>query len=285
MNGYENFYAGAFFFALMTFGALLKLDATIGWTCGAVCAVAGAVCLRIALNKSAQAAEEDHQRMEIQFQQLRTKIIETSAATVEAMNSVNDAAQFVQENLPIIRVRLAELDSLSKLVETAEAIRSAVEVLDENFSALNVELEKISVAIREQGNSSAVAEELKNLTAIADANKSSLQTVTKLLQLVGQMLKNQPYDKDLNSINATLDKLIKTGADNRKADLQNIVKHLQLLEQTLKNRPYAKDLSSISATLNKLVEVTADAAKPKESALTEQDLSLLKQIAAKIKIR
>ena len=238
MNGNENFYAGAFFFALISLGALLKLDATTGLTCGAACAVAGAVCLRIALVKSAQAAEEDHQRMEIQFQQLRTKIIETSAATVDAMTSVNDAAQLVQDNIQVIRVRLAELDSLSKLVESAEAIRSAIAVLDENFSALNVELEKISAAIREQGDSSAVADELKKLTAIADANKSSLQTVTKLLQLLGQMLKSQPYTKDLNSISATLDKL---------------------------------------------VEVTA--AKPKESALTEQDLSLLKKIAAKINIR
>ena len=330
MNGYENFYAGAFFFAVMAFGALLKLDASIGWAIGAGCALAGALCLRMALNKSAQAAEEDHQRMEIQLQQLRTKIIETSNATVEAMSSVNDAGQLVQDNIQVIRVRLAELDSLSKLVENAEAIQAAINMLDENSSALNVELEKISVAISEHANPPIVVDELKKLNAIADENKSNLQNVAKLLQIVGQSLKNQPYAKDLNAITATLDKLVKITADDNKADLQNISKLVQTVEQSLKNQPYAKDLNAIAATLDRLVQFTdeynkvdlqnilrlvqlveqsldnqpytkelsvinmtlerliqvvVDAAKTKESALTDQDLSLLKKIASKINIR
>ena len=258
MNGYENFYAGAFFFALISLGALLKLDASIGLALGAGCALVGALCLRMALNKSAQAAEEDHQRMEIQLQQLRTKIIETSNATVEAMTSVNEAGQLVQDNIQVIRVRLAELDSLSKLVENAVAIQGAINMLDENSSALNVELEKISIAISEHANPPIVVEELKKLTAIADENKSNLQNVAKLLQIVGQSLKNQPYAKDLTDLNATLDKLVKITADDNKADLQNISKLVQAVEQSQKNQPYAKDLNAIAATLDKLVKITAD---------------------------
>ena len=75
MNGSENGYAGALFFALMSFGALLKFEEFIGWFIGAGCAVLAAICLRMALIKSAQATEEDHQRMEIQLQRKSSKKI------------------------------------------------------------------------------------------------------------------------------------------------------------------------------------------------------------------
>lgn len=251
MNGSENAYAGAFFLALMSFGALLKLDDMTALIVGGLCAVAGAICLRQALNKSAQAAEEDHQRVEIQIQQLRNKIAENAAAGTEAMRAVNEAAQLVQENISIIRVRVAELDNLTKLAADVADIRSNMAVFDENFSALNVELEKISVALRERDESpiaaedlkkftETVAEDLKLLTEIADADKSNLQTVVKLVQFVGQ---------------------------------------------TLKNQTYARELSNINTSLVKLIKAANDAAKPRESALNEQDLESLKKIAAKIKTK
>ena len=99
MNGSENSYAGAIFFALMSLGAFLKLDDTNGLIVGAVGALLAAISLRRALIKSAQAAEEDLQRIEIQFQQLRNKITETAESTATAMESVNVAAQLVRENI------------------------------------------------------------------------------------------------------------------------------------------------------------------------------------------
>ena len=113
MNGSENCYAGALFFALISLGAILKVDDVFGWLIGAGCALLAAISLRRAMVKAAQAVEEDHQRMEIQFQQLRSKVIETSEANITAMNSVNDAAKLIQENMEVIRVRLAELDNLT----------------------------------------------------------------------------------------------------------------------------------------------------------------------------
>ena len=70
MNGNENAFAGAMFFALMSLGAVLKIDdIMIGGAIGAGCALLATIFLRLALNKSAQASEEDHQRMEISSEQ------------------------------------------------------------------------------------------------------------------------------------------------------------------------------------------------------------------------
>ena len=191
MNGSENGYAGALFFALMSLGALIKLDDIIGLIVGAVCAILSAISLRLAVIKSAQAVEEDHQRIEIQFQQLRSKVNEASAVNAEAMNSVNDAAQLVKENLQVIRVRLAELDNLTQIAEDSQLLRSTLANFGENSSAINSELEK----------------KFEQLNEIETANKASLQTILKLVQLVAQLIKNQTYSKDLEKINSSLVRL------------------------------------------------------------------------------
>ncbi|MBR6889289.1 MAG: hypothetical protein IKN16_12735 [Selenomonadaceae bacterium] len=187
MGGSEDNFAGALFLSLISLGAFLKLDDLIGWFSGAVFAILAAASLRKALSKAAQATEDDYQRIEIQFQQLRNKINETAAVTAEAMDSVNAAAQLVQENLQVIRVRLAELDNLTQIAESSKALNATVSNFGENSSALNSELEK--------------------LNAISSANKASLQTILKLLQLVAQLLNNQPYAKDLEKINSSVELL------------------------------------------------------------------------------
>ena len=210
MNGSENGYAGALFFALMSLGALLKLDDTDGWIVGVICAVFAAISLRLALVKAAQAVEENHQRMEVQFQQLRSKIIETSTATVEAMSSVNDAAKLARDNLQTIRVRLAELDNLTQLAESVAEIKMTIAGLEENSVALNVILEK----------------DFEQFRTIEEMNKESLQTVLKLLQLIAQLMKNPAYTKDLEKINSSFEKLavrleenISSSTDLSKQDL------------------------------------------------------------------
>ena len=251
MNGSENGYAGALFFALISLGALLKIDDAAGLIVGAVCALLAAVSLRRALVKTAQANEEDHQRIEIQLQQLRSKFGETSSTNVEAMNSVSDAAQVLQENMQVIRVRLAELDNLTQLAKSAEDIRLTIAGMDENSAALNAELEKILLAVQAQEKPSdappelesiaVLADELKKLNAIEETNKASLQTVLKLLQLIGQMLKSPTYAKDLEKINSAMEKLIVlNGGDPKPED---------------------------------------------PPPLDEQDLTLLKKIAAKINLK
>ncbi|MBQ7454111.1 MAG: hypothetical protein IJS69_03565 [Selenomonadaceae bacterium] len=236
MNGSENGYAGALFFALISFGALLKIDDVIGWSVGAVSALLAAISLRRALVKSAQSIEEDHQRMEIQFQQLRNKVIETSAANLTAMTSINDTSQVVQENLRAIYVRLKELEKLNTLAK--------------NSAATYDELKKFSVEVKSKSDSSEILDELKKISALEEENKANLQTVLKLLQIVGQMMKSSPYAKELKKISASLEK---------------IAEHSAVESVEISAPPPEEIPSSEGMTDNR------------------QDLSLRKKIAAKIK--
>ena len=259
MNGSENSYAGAIFFALMSLGAFLKLDDSTGWIFGVTCALFAAILLRRGFVKTSQSVEENHQRMEVQFQQLRNKIAETVDPTVTAMNSVNNAAQFVQENMQILTVRLDglkgldklnglnkldELEGLTRLTENFEAIRSIVAMLEENSSALNAELEKFFIAIQNHESFATITEELRKISAIDATNCENIQNVVDMLQYFGQSLQNSTYAADLNRLIASVD--------------------------------------SLNEKINELVKINAAIAKGNSLALDAEDLDLLKKIAEKI---
>ena len=297
MNGSENGYAGALFFALIGLGALLKIDDAAGLIVGAGCALLAAVSLRRALVKTAQANEEDHQRIEIQLQQLRSKFGETSSTNVEAMSSVSDAAQLLQENMQVIRVRLAELDNLTqlakstediqtqltelnaltKLAKNAEDINAAVASLEENSSALNVELEKIVTALQTQEQAAApeLVDELKTLNATVKSNEANLQTVLKLLQVIGQMMKTPTYSKDLDAL--------RTSLDTAQKELSELVRINGGLSKNFSTT--IDDLRIDVARLTARRETFNAPLIEEKPALSEQDLSLLKQIAAKINLK
>ena len=301
MNGSENGYAGALFFALVSLGAILKVDDVIGLFVGAASALFAAVSLRRALVQSAQAAEEDHQRIEIQLQQLRRKVSETSSLNAAAMTSVNDAAQLVQENLQVIRVRLGELDNLSDLSRNAEGIRSSLASLEENSAALTATLEKFlsSVAAQEKSADStelvvqsfgALAEEVKLFNETSAANKHSLQTVLKLLQLVAQVVKNPAYAKSLEKIGSSVETIstrtaafdaLKTSADDAQKNLAELVRINTSLAKNFSST--LDDLRFDVAKLSAKLEAINSA--DKHAALTDQDINLLKKIAAKINLK
>ena len=267
MNGSENGYAGALFFALISLGAVLKVDNFTGIMIGAGGAILAAISLRYALNKSAQATEENHQRMEVQFQQLRTKIIETSSETSTAMNSLGEVAQLLQDNLKIIRTQSKNLENLISLVKSFEEINltlaslkensSALNVeIEENFSALNIELEKdfsalnaelknFSIAIQSQEKFSD-SEGLKKLIALEETNKANLQSVLKILNFVAQVMKAPAYGKSLEKINSTIEKLA-----------------------AQKNPTYTEELTEIHSALENLgtLKISADDANKNLSEL------------------
>ncbi len=301
MNGSENGYAGALFFALVSLGAILKVDDVVGLFVGAASALFAAVSLRRALVQSAQAAEEDHQRIEIQLQQLRRKVSETSSLNAAAMTSVNDAAQLVQENLQVIRVRLGELDNLSDLSRNAEGIRSSLASLEENSAALTATVEKFlsSVAAQEKSADStelviqsfgALAEEVKLFNETSAANKHSLQTVLKLLQLVAQVVKNPAYAKNLDKIGSSVETIsthttaldaLKTSADDAQKNLAELVRINTSLAKNFSST--LDDLRFDVAKLSAKLEAINSA--DKHAALTDQDINLLKKIAAKINLK
>ena len=246
MNSSENAYAGALFFALVSLGALLKLNDIAGCLIGAGSALLAAISLRRALVKAAQDNEENFQRMEIQFQQLRSKIIETSEVNITAMTSVNNAAQLVQDNMQVIRVMLADLAQLTQFAELTEEFQSTIASLDENSAALNLTLE------REFGKLHAVEAAITSL----DENSAALNLTME-----------REFEK-LRMIEET-----------NKECLQNILKLLQVLQ----NPAYTQDMEKINSSINKLSEQFKNLIEGSQPALNQKDLNLLKKIAAKIK--
>ena len=236
MNGSENSYAGALFFTLISLGALLKLNDVAGCLIGAGSALLAVISFRRALVKSAQAAEEDHQRMEIQFQQLRSKIMETSEANIKAMTSVNDAAQLVQENMSVIRERLSELDNLSRLTENSEEIKTNVISLEENSSAQIVQLEK----------------EFERLRTVAESGTENLQAVLNLLQVIAQLIKK--IDSSADTINEHVAVLgeLKT-IDNLRLDVARLNERLESYE----NLPLDASLNLSRQDLSVLKRIAA----------------------------
>ena len=235
MNGSENGYAGALFFALITLGALFKIDDVASYAIGAGGAILAAMSLRHALNKSAQAAEENHQRMEVQFQQLRTKIIDASSASITATNSLNDVAKLLQDNLKTIREQSTSLDNLINLVKGFDEINLTLASLEENSAALNVELEKNAIALNGELEKNAIAlngelekifvaiqsqekfsdsEGLKKLIALEETNRANLQSALKILSFVTQMMKTPAYTRSLDKINTTVERLAAQAENN-----------------------------------------------------------------------
>ena len=308
MNGSENGYAGALFFALISLGALFKLDDVIGLIVGAASALFSAISLRRAMTKAAQAAEEDHQRMEIQLQQLRSKIMETSAVSIEAMNAIIETAHLLQDNLQVIRVRLAELDNLTPLAKYAEEINAsmtglaelreqlaelnnltllakhaeeintAVASLEENSVALNAELEKIIIALQtqEQSVTPELVDELKQLNETDKSSDTNLQTVLKLLQVIGQMLKNPSYAKDLDEL--------KTSVEAVNKELSELVRINGGLSKN-----FTTTIDDLRIDVARLTERRETHNTPRleepQPVLSEHDLTMLKRIVAKINLK
>ena len=263
MNGSENGYAGAIFFALMSLGAIFKLDDVIGLVVGAAGAVFAAISLRRALVKAAQAAEEDHQRMEIQLQQLRSKIMETSAASVEAMTSVNEAmssitktAHLLQDNLQVIRVRLAELDNLTPLAKSAEEIQTQLVALD-NLMPLVKSTEEIHAQLAGLETVRAQLDELNNLTHLAKNAEAINASVASLEE--NSFALNAELEKIIVTLQAQeqaspefLDELRKlnTVEKDNAENIQMVLKLLQVIGQMLKTPSYAKDFDALKTSIN-----------------------------------
>lgn len=219
MNGSENGFAGALFFSLIALGAILKIDDVAGLAVAAVSAIAAATSVRRAIINAAEAAEDDHQRIEIQFQQLRQKINEGYTATAEAMNAVTETSNALQENLQGIRSRLAGLDNLTVLTETVSAVGAALKSIEDSNASTEINVRRLGekfsdVANAVEKNSETVNELSKNLSAdfeklqkVGEENKSAIQTEVKLLGVVGQLLKNPATVKNLETLQTSLDEV------------------------------------------------------------------------------
>ena len=215
MNGSANGFAGALFFSLVAIGVILATGDIIGWGIGAVSALFAAISLRSAFIQSAEAAEEDHQRIEIQFQQLRQKVGENSSSnsSMAMVQSMTEISETVQDNLHGMRSRLSALDNLQVIAETNSAIGAALKNIEDNTKLTEKSLQKVAAKIEEtsgevQKVSKSLAKNLETLCSLGENNKATLQTGIKLMQVFGQILKNHAFAKELEKISASTEKII-----------------------------------------------------------------------------
>ena len=215
MNGSANGFAGALFFSLVAIGVILAVGDIIGWGIGAVSAIFAAVSLRSAFIQAAEAAEEDHQRLEIQFQQLRQKVGENSSSGSMARvnQSILEISETVQDNLHGMRSRLSALDNLQIIAETNAAIGAALKNIEDNTKLTEKSLQNVAEKLGEtsgeiQKVSKNLTKNLDTLCSLGENNKAALQTGIKLMQVFGQILKNPAFAKDLEKISASNEKII-----------------------------------------------------------------------------
>ena len=287
MNGSENAYAGALFFALISLGAVLKIDdIMIGGGVGAACALLAAIFFRIAINKSAQAAEEDHQRMEVQFQQLRTKIIEATESSLNTVNSLGEVTQLLQKNLQLMNNKQTELNNLTKLAKNIELIYLTLVELNNkqfepnNFSELAKNVESINLNLAELNNKNFEPNNFGELVENVEAIKSSIVgleensfAVNTGLEKISVAVQNQKKSSDSDEFK----KLIQI-EDTNKANLQTALKILHVIAQIVRNTSYEKDLEKINSSLENLamphevfdeIKISIDAAQKNLSEIVK----------------
>lgn len=214
MNGSANGFASALFFSLVAIGVILAVGDVVGWGIGAVSAIFAATSLRHAFIQAAEAAEEDHQRIEIQFQQLRQKVGENSSSgSVTMTRTISEISETVQENLHGMRSRLAVLDNLQIIAETNSAIGAALKNIEDNTKLTEKSLRNVAVNLNETSGeikkiSKNLSQNLETLCTLGENNKAALQTGIKLMQVVGQILKNPAFAKDIEKLSESAKKIL-----------------------------------------------------------------------------
>lgn len=253
MNG-ANGFAGALFFALVSIGIILSVEGVIGWAVGAISAILAAASLRNALIQTAEANEEDHQRIEIQFQQLRNKVSESSAASSMAMHSITETTDIVQENLNAIRSRLGGLDNLLVVAETTAAMGAALKSIEDNTRTTENALQNISANLDKNFEvlnklSEDFNKHMETLCSLGENNKTATQTGIKLMQVFGQILKSPGFAKDLSKLSESAETLIKKS--DSLDDLKNI-----LSESKMELAALAVAVEGISEQNSAVIEVS-----------------------------
>lgn len=306
MNGSANGFAGALFFSLVAVGIVLSLEGILSWIIGIFSAMFAAVSLRKALVQMAEAAEEDHQRIEIQFQQLRRAVGDSSSSNSLAMDSISEISGTVQENLHGMRSRLATLDNLQTIAETNAAMGSVLKNIEDNtkstkkfFAELGEKIEKSFLIMTK------ISENMEKISAAGEANKIALATNVKLLQALGQILKNPSFAKEVEKISEKINlldeiqknlsesgesitALVKISAEmsQNNSKLENFGIVSEKIVSSTENltemfNEVKKEISELTKKIeayNGLTKATLD----QYSNLTEQDVRILEKIAEKV---
>ena len=234
----ENSTAGAVFFALMSIGALIKGDELIGIGLGALCAIISAFFIKKSIMQAAMEQEENHQRLEIQFQQLRHKLGDGGSSDEDTIRAITNGSDRLEEELQVIRDKLDRLDPLMEIAESNKYIKTAISALAESSQTVQEVLQKLAenseaetkllkVTVEKMSGFeekfTTLEENSKKLNELTESSQTTVQTGLKLMQVIGQMLKAPPFAKDLTQLSKSMDTL------NEKMDKLDSLDNLEKL--------------------------------------------------------
>ncbi len=256
----ENSTAGAVFFALMSIGALIKSDEVVGIGVGVLCAIISAFFVKKSIMQAAMEQEENHQRLEIQFQQLRHKLGDGGSSDEDIIRAITNGSDRLEEELQVIRDKLDRLDSLMEIAESNKEIKTAISALAESSQAVQKMLQKVAenseaeikllkVTVEKMSGFeekfTTLEENSKKLNELTESSQTTVQTGLKLMQVIGQMLKAPPFAKDLTQLSKSMDTL------NEKMDKLDKLDSLDNLEKLTV-------LEDIKISMNETTEKLSD---------------------------
>ena len=244
MSGGENYFAGALFFSLMTFGAFLKIDGFEGLAVGAAFAFLSGFFIRRAFVQITENKEDDYYRLELQIQELR------KSHDKPAENSID-------KNLRDIDKHLAALENIS---ETNAAIGAIVKKIEDNTSEIYLTLKALSDFIPaeiqklHQVNDKPAENSIdKNLQDITK-HLAALENISETDAAIGAMVKkiedntSETYLK-LKALSDFIPAEIQKLHANEEANRQTVTTAtniLQTLDTLLKNPDFQKQISELS---------------------------------------
>ena len=189
MSGGENYFAGALFFSLVTFGTIIKIDGIEGLALGVVGAFLAGLFLRQALSQMFDNAEENNHKLELQIQELK-KISGDSNSNVSASSvlQVAEISALVNQNIQDFEKRLIELETVA---ENNAAIVTASKKIEENTSAMCFTLKTLADLL---------PAELQKISAAENLNRQTLLTAANVLQTLDTLLKSRDFQKEISEM-------------------------------------------------------------------------------------
>ena len=239
MSGGENYFAGALFFSLVTFGTIIKIDGIEGLALGVVGAFLAGLFLRQALSQLVENSEENNHKLELQIKKIsgdsNSKLSSSSALQVDEISAL------VNQNIQEFEKRIAELETVA---ENNAAIRAAVKKIEDNTSAMCFTLKALADFL---------SSELKQFHASENLNRQTLLTAANILKTIDNLLKNPDFQKeisDLSHINAEVFNQNQNLTDAAK-NLNNAVDNLksvseQLLTSTTNLRAVFQEVENVT---------------------------------------
>lgn len=322
MNGKDGSAAMAVFFALLSIGLLLKLD-DVMMSCGgaAVCAAFSALMTKRSILHSSGEFEDVYQRLEAQIHQLRSKLGGDQVKQLETQTRLLDK----------ISSKIGDIDSGDHTNQLSDELKAALEQLIEAQKALPSEIAKISARIDDQidqsrSNAETITKELSGvsekftelsaqnaqLVEKLEALNSVITTGVKLVQVMGQLMKNPPVAKDVTHLAETVDgvneKLMAVEKLEQLEQIHNtIIENGKSVDEVMNGVrenmmgmtfQFDKSLSGfgdmingLTAEVEKLVERIdaynglTKATLEQYSMLTEQDVRILEDLTRKLEVR